>query len=98
MPLLETVMVLPAVPKTLTEHDMAVPTSFKSHITGRAEKDEQDSSDKPHSPKLTKKKEGKGNLTASLVTCFFCAWVGEAFALEESSSSGTAVVSGLVAF
>lgn len=49
-------MVLPAVPKTLTEHDMAVPTSFKSHITGRAERDEQDSSDKPHSPKLTKKK------------------------------------------
>lgn len=56
LPLLETVMVLPAVPKTLTEHDMAVPTSFKSHITGRAEKDEQDSSDKPHSTKLTKKK------------------------------------------
>lgn len=36
--------------------------------------------------------------SASLVICFSCAWVGEAFALEESSSSEMAVVWGLVAF
>lgn len=36
--------------------------------------------------------------SASPAICFFCAWVGEAFALEESSSSETAVVWGWVAF
>lgn len=35
--------------------------------------------------------------SASPAICFFCAWVGEASALEESSSSETAVVWGWVA-
>lgn len=37
-------------------------------------------------------------VSASQEICFFCAWEGEAFALEGSFSSETAVVLGLVAF